>query len=129
MATKKTTTKKSAPKSKKHIKFDLSFDRPEQIHDVVDALQALQQDRGWQLLKQIFEGNIAVLEGAILKKVDPEDGKTTLSEADCDRLRDKLGYLEELLNKPNLLIAKLTQEQPETPDYDPYEKVKVRRTR
>lgn len=125
MATKKATTKKG--KVVKHKKFDLSFDRPDQINDVVDALQALQQDRGWQLLKQIFEGNIAVLEGAILKKLDPEDGKTVLNEADCDRLRDKLAYLEEILEKPNAIIKKLTQEQPETPDYDPYDKLPVRR--
>lgn len=126
MANKKITTKEKKPKVKKHAKFDLSFDRPEQINEVVDALQSLQQDRGWQLLKQIFEGNIAVLEAAILKKISPDDGKSELSEADCDRLRDKLAYLEELLDKPNFLIKKLTQEQPETPDYDPYDKLPVR---
>lgn len=123
MATKKPTTKKST----KHKKFDLSFDRPEQVKDVIDALQSLQQDRGWLLLKQIFEGNIAVLEGAILRKVDPADGKTALKEEECDRLRDKLAYLEELLDKPNSIVAKLTQEQPDTPEYDPYDKVPVRR--
>lgn len=125
---KKTTPKKnSLPKVKKHKNFDLTITRPEQSAEVVDALQALQSDRGWQLLKQIFEGNIAVLEAAILRKLSPDDGKTALSEEDCDKLRFKLSYLEELLNKPQEIIESLTQGAPETPDYDPYHKVPIRR--
>lgn len=112
---------------KKHKHFDLSIDRPEQASEIVDALQSLQSDRGWILLKQIFEGNIAVLEASILRKLNPEDGKTPLKEEECDRLRDRLAYLEELLAKPQEIIKKLTQNQPEVPDYDPYERVKVRR--
>lgn len=114
-------------KVKKHAKFDLSFDRPEQAQDVIDALRSLQQDRGWLLLKQIFEGNIAVLEGAILKKISPDDGKTELTEADCDRLRDRLAYLEELLGKPEAIIARFNQKQPEVPNYDPYHSSPPRR--
>lgn len=123
----KTTTKKKLPKVKKHEKFDLSINRAEQIPEIVDALQSLEQDRGWLLLKQIFEGNIAVLEAAILKKISPDDGKSALSEEECDRLRDRLAYLEELLGKPQEIIKKLTQPQPEEPEYDPYDKVPIRR--
>lgn len=124
----KTTPKKNKlPKVNKHKNFDLTITRPEQAAEVVDALQALQSDRGWQLLKQIFEGNIAVLEAAILRKLSPDDGKTALNEEDCDKLRFKLSYLEELLNKPQEIIASLTQGEPETPDYDPYDKVPIRR--
>lgn len=125
MATKTPKTKKIA-NVKKHKNFDLSFDRKEQKYEVVDALQSLQADRGWQLLKQIFEGNIAVLEAAILRKISPDDGKTALSEEDCDKLRFKLSYLEELLNKPQEIIGELTRGQPEMPEYDPYHKVEVR---
>ena len=117
-------TKKSTKSPKKGVKFDLSIDRPEQAQEVIDALRSLQQDRGWLLLKQIFESNIAVLEGAILRKISPDDGKTPLKEEECDRLRDRLAYLEELLNKPQEIIASFNQKQPETPEYDPYEKSK-----
>lgn len=117
-------TKKAQKAVKKHAKFDLSVDRPEQAHDIVDALRSLQQDRGWLLLKQIFEGNIATLEGAILRKIDPADGKTPLKEEECDRLRDRLAYLEELLAKPEEIIARFTQKETEVPEYDPYEKTK-----
>lgn len=123
MATKKTTTKKIA-KVQKHKPFDLSIDRPEQAADIIDALQSLQQDRGWLLLKQIFEGNIALLEAAILRKLSPDDGKSTLSEDECDRLRDRLSYLEELLNKPQEIIKSFNQKSPDIPEYDPYEKVR-----
>lgn len=115
-------TKKAVKSAKKGVKFDLSIDRPEQAQDIIDALRSLQQDRGWLLLKQIFESNIAVLEGAILRKIDPEDGKTPLKEEECDRLRDRLAYLEELLAKPDEIIKRFNQTQPETPEYDPYDK-------
>jgi len=126
MATKPTkkNTKKAVKAVKRHKKFDLSVDRPEQAADIIDALQSLQSDRGWLLLKQIFEGNIATLEAAILRKVDPEDGKTALKEEECDRLRDRLAYLEELLNKPNEIIGRFNQKDTEVPEYDPYAKVR-----
>lgn len=124
MATKPTKKNKGVKAVKKHGKFDLSINRPEQATDVIDALQSLQQDRGWLLLKQIFEGNIAVLEAAILRKLDPEDGKTPLKEEECDRLRDRLAYLEELLNKPQEIIKQFSQKAPDIPEYDPYEKVR-----
>lgn len=121
---KKTTTKKKITKVQKHKAFDLSIDRPEQAADIIDALQSLQQDKGWLLLKQIFEGNIAVLEASILRKLSPDDGKTPLKEEECDRLRDRLAYLEELLNKPQEIIKRFNQPATETPDYDPYDKVR-----
>lgn len=121
---KKKTPIKKKIESKKHKPFDLSITKPEQGIEIIDALQSLEQDRGWLLLKQVFEGNIAVLEGAILKKLDPEDGKSVLSEADCDRLRDKLAYLEELLGKPQEIIKRFSTKPPEAPEYDPYEQSK-----
>lgn len=117
------TTKKAVKGVKKHAKFDLSIDRVEQGAEIIDALTSLQQDRGWLLLKQIFESNIAVLEGAILRKLNPEDGKSPLKEEDCDRLRDRLAYLEELLAKPEEIIKRFSTTAPEAPEYDPYDKV------
>lgn len=123
MPKKKTTTKKKVIKVEKHKPFDLSVTDPKQATEITNALTSLQNDRGWLLLKQIFEGNIAVLEGAILKKLDPEDGKTPLTEDQCDRLRDRLAYLEELLNKPNSIIESFKPRVSTSPEYDPYDKV------
>lgn len=117
---------KKIEKVQRHKKFDLSIDRPEQAAEIIDALTALQQDKGWHLLKQIFEGNIAVLEGSILKKVDPDSG-APLSEEECDRLRDRLSYLVELLEKPQAIIRQFSQTSPQEPDYDPYHKIPIRR--
>lgn len=123
MPSKKPTAKKKVQKVEKHKPFDLSVDRPEQAQEIINALKSLQADRGWLLLKQMFEGNIAVLEQAIMLKVSPDDGKTPLSEADCDRLRDRRSYLVELLDKPNTIIQGFRQPEPESPEYDPYHKV------
>lgn len=128
MSIKTTKTKSKLPKVKKHKNFDLTVNRPEQALQIVDALENLKTDQGWQLLKQIFEGNIAVLEAAILKKLSPDDGITPLKEDECDRLRDKLSYLEELLNKPDEIIEtyKPKKEQ-DIPNYDPYDTIPIRK--
>lgn len=118
MATKKKTTEKVIRRKK----FDLSLETEAHAPEIIAALTNLQLDHGWQLLKKIFEGNIAVLEGSILKKKDPETGEA-LSEDECDRQRDKLEYLEELVNKPQEIIKTLTAKNPEMPDYDPYDKI------
>ena len=117
MATKKKTTTKVV----KHKKFNLSLESEAHAPEIIAALTNLEFDHGWQLLKKIFESNIAVLEGSILKKIDPESGEP-LSEEDCDRQRDKLAYLEELVNKPQEIIKRLSEHDPEMPEYDPYEK-------
>ena len=116
---KKTATKKVV----KHKKFDLSVNTKDQASDIINSLKSLQADRGWIFLKQIFEGNIAVLEQAIMLKVDPDDGKTVLTEDQCDRLRDKRSYLVELLNKPNSIIEGFKISQTPETNYDPYDSV------
>lgn len=122
---KKTTKKKEVKKINKRKPFDLSVDRDDQAQEVISALKSLQADRGWLLLKQMFEGNIAVLQASILRKVSPDDGVTPLTEDECDRLRDKLDYLEELLDKPNKIIQSFKQPVSNVPEYDPYDKVPI----
>lgn len=119
------TKKQPIKKLIKRKRFDLSMSKETDQPKIIEALESLQKDAGWQLLKQIFESNIDVLQAAIIKRVDPEDGKTILSEDECDRLRDKLSYLEELLDKPNLIITQLSRPANAIPDYDPYAKVKT----
>ncbi|NCN39980.1 hypothetical protein GW916_01895 [bacterium] len=122
---KKTTKKKTVKKITRQKPFDLSVDRDDQAQEVISALKSLQADRGWLLLKQMFEGNISVLQASILRKVSPDDGVTALTEEECDRLRDKLDYLEELLDKPNKIIQSFKQPISTVPEYDPYDKVPI----
>lgn len=120
-------TKKKITRPIKRKKFDLSLESEAHAPEIVAALTNLEFDHGWQLLKKIFESNIAILEGSILRKIDPETNEK-LSEDECDRQRDKLAYLEELVNKPQEIIKRLTQHSPEMPEYDPYEKTPPIRT-
>lgn len=125
MATKKKTTKKVLKsKVEKPKKFNLSIENERQGLEIIQAFQHLEVNTGWMLLRQIFDGNMAVLQEAILKKTDPESGKP-IDEAACDRLRDRYSYLEEIINTPQKYIQKFGQSQPETPEYDPYDKTKT----
>ena len=124
MAVKKKTIKKVVkPSTIKPKKFDLSIENSKQGAEIILAFQNLETTAGWMLLRQIFDGNMAVLQEAILKKVDPNTS-ASINEAECDRLRDRYSYLEELVNTPQKYIQKFGQVQPEMPEYDPYEQHK-----
>lgn len=123
MATKKKTTKKPTKSTvNKPKKFDLSIKDDKQSLEIIMAFQTLEVNAGWMLLRQIFEGNMAVLQDAILRKRDPNTD-AALSEEECDRLRDRFAYLEEIINTPQKYIQKLGQKSPEMPNYDPYDAI------
>lgn len=73
---------------------------------------------GWMVLKEINENNIEFLDEQIIRKTDPE-GKP-INEVDCDRLRDKRNYLEELMETPMKFIAKMKQDGQIPESFDPY---------
>lgn len=87
------------------------------------ALQGLLVNEGWKVLVEEMEKNLAVLGNQIIKKVDL-DGKTPISDGDADRLRDKHGYLSELKELPERLMAFYRSEDPEKEDFDPYPKTR-----
>ena len=125
MPTKKTQTKKTSSKSKKvafvkHAPFDLVVDTQAKANEMVEHLTIMRNTAGWHLLKQILEGNMAVLENAIVTKTDPFTGEA-LGDDVCDQLRFKHAYLKELTTKPESLIAEFGKTAGiEVPTYDPY---------
>jgi len=127
MSTKKTTAKKTTKKAAKervdftqHSKFDLHIKNQMQANELIEHIEVMKNTSGWLLMKQILEGNMAVLEEAIITKVDPLSNEK-LSNEEVDDARMKRGYLKELVEKPDALIAMFKKQGGmEVPTYDPY---------
>lgn len=122
MTKKKATTKKTTAKTdfKPHKIFDLQIKNQAQANELIAHIEILKNTAGWLILKQILEGNMAVLERAIVVKKDPITGEK-LTDSQCDELRFKHGYLEELVNKPDDLIETFKKQTGMgVPTYDPY---------
>lgn len=121
MANKKTTTKKkqTTPKEVGFKPFDLDIKNQSQANELIAHLEVMTATAGWHIMKQIIEGNLATLERCIVLKQDT-DGKV-LDDKQCDELRMKHGYLEELKDKPKFLIEQFKKQVGfEIPTYDPY---------
>lgn len=122
MATPKKTAKKtSAPKPKKvgFKAFDLQIKNQQQANELIAHMEVMRATQGWHIMKQIIEGNLAVLERCIVTKRDAAGN--VLDDKACDELRMKHGYLEELKDKPETLIAQFKKQIGlEVPTYDPY---------
>ena len=117
-AAKKTAAKKV--KFVKHAPFDLNVDTQAKANEMIEHLTIMRNTAGWHLLKQILEGNMAVLEDAIVTKTDPFT-REALDDDTCDQLRFKHAYLRELTTKPESLIADFAKSSGmEVPTYDPY---------
>lgn len=114
----KKPTKTIIVKLPKTPKFDLSFSNDKENARILTALDSLRQNAGWQFMCQILEANKKVLAQQIIEKTS--DGKI-LSEVEVDSLRDKHGYLKELLEKPEYYIKQLRKENVEHEDLDPYD--------
>lgn len=117
---KKTTTKKATKPRKVGFKpFNLDIKNQKEANELIAHLEVMRFTQGWQILRQIIEGNLAVLERCIVTKLDVE-GKP-MDDKLCDEMRMKHGYLEELMNKPETLIAQFKKQAGmEVPTYDPY---------
>lgn len=97
-------------------KIDLSGSNKKSDLEIISSLEALLVDAGWEVLTEIFKANISLIEQKILEKGE-------LTEDECDKLRYKRGYLNELINKPQEIIDKLKTGEDKVPNYDPYEDV------
>ncbi|MDD2260536.1 MAG: hypothetical protein PHO87_06030 [Acholeplasmataceae bacterium] len=132
MKTKKTTTKKRVPKTKKPMKtiiikredtikeFDFSFKDPQENLKIVAILKDLQTHEGWRFMQEAFQKNIEFLSNQILDKEDALSGKE-LTEEEVDELRMKRSYLKELLEKPKYFIDKLEDKPAQEDNLDPYD--------
>lgn len=120
MATKKKTTKKPASNQvyKPHKPFDLDIKTEAHALEMITHLEVLKNTAGWLLMKQIMEGNMAVLERAIITK---KLGEKVLTDVEVDDLRKSHSVMEELINKPDQLIEMFKKNNViGTPTYDPY---------
>lgn len=108
------------PKEKRYQCFDLNITTQSQSDELVAHMLELTCTSGWLVLKQIVDGNIAVLESAIIERKDPRTGET-LTDAELDEARKKRSIMKELIEKPQKLIEKFKRQAGiETPTYDPY---------
>lgn len=115
---KKKPTKTIIVKLPKAPKFDLSFSDEKENARILNALDSLKQNAGWQFMSQILEENKKVLAKQIIDK--EVDGKI-LSEVEVDNLRSKYGYIRELLEKPDYYIKQLRKENVTNDNLDPYD--------
>jgi hypothetical protein len=117
-----TKSKKAAPKQEytSHEQIDLDVKTPEQAANIIAHLKQLQMTAGWLIMKKMLELNMAVLEKAIVKKVDPQT-EEKLNDAEVDDMRKTYDVYEELLGKPEQLITMFTADSATgVPSYDPY---------
>ena len=84
------------------------------------ALRQLQGSQGWRILLVEMERNLAILERQLMLKKDAKGNK--LSDAECDQLRDKYGYLYETKEMPGNLIKFLHRSDNKEEEFDPYAK-------
>ena len=81
------------------------------------ALQAMEATEGWAIIQKNILDNIAYLEECILEK--EQDG-IPLNDLAVDRLRDKRGFLKELISLPEKFAKKLETGKSNTENFDPY---------
>lgn len=101
-------------------KFDLSFTKANENAKIIEAIESLKTNHGWQFMTQVFEANIKDLAEQILLKQD-KLGKT-LTDQEVDTLRDKYCYLKEIMETPEKYLKELTRTDGVLPDLDPYNK-------
>ena len=83
------------------------------------ALQVLEATPGWQIVAKCISESLIALERQILEKTD-FDGNP-LTDIDCDRLRDKRGYLREIGATPQSIIEKIKKDSEKPYSGDPYD--------
>lgn len=118
----KKTKSKSETRRKEVIIAQVHQGDPAEMNDLerLTALQVLEATTGWKIISKVIADNIELLNREILEKMD-EDGQP-LNDLDCDRLRDKRGYLREIGTTPQTIMAKLKMNVPESDDSDPFPK-------
>lgn len=106
--------------TKRMTAFDLDIKNPAQAEELVAYMVQLQASAGWLLLRQIMQGNIAVLEAMIIDRIDMNTGNK-LTEEQLDEARDKRAIMKEMIEKPQALID-MFKKQTGTPveTFDPY---------
>ena len=105
-----------------HKVFELGSITPEQADVLASHLEQMVQLPGWLLLKQVLEGNMAVIEKAIVTKIDPQTAQR-MSEVEADEYRIQHAQINQLLKKPSELIQSFRGDKSEkvVESFDPYQ--------
>jgi hypothetical protein len=116
----KSHMRKHTEAPKRHQRFDLNIVTQEQADELVAHMANMVCTSGWMLFKQIIDGNIAVLENAIIERKDPVSGEK-LTDAELDEARQRRAIMKELIGKPEQLMEKFKRQPTmKTETYDPY---------
>lgn len=94
---------------------------PKEVENVLASLLALQASNGWAIIVKILNDNIAMLEKAILEKVNPLT-KTLLSDAEVEKFRERRELNIELRDMPVNYSKVLTDTEELPQNFDPYYK-------
>lgn len=122
------TRTKSATKAEKKLQMELkraetlefNVENSAQAAEICAHLKQLESTVGWIYLKRFLEDSMKVIERQIITKKDIYTGEK-LDEEETDQLRMSYLAYEELVNKPEILIAQLSQgNRPTLPEYDPF---------
>lgn len=91
---------------------------------LVEIMQQGQATQFWAELVSITQENIKMIDTQIITKTSLEPGHEgeELSEIDCDKLRDKRGAMEDLINLPSSIVKSNTRENTDDEEMDPYAK-------
>ncbi len=116
---KKKIAKKAPAKRPVRKKIDkpLVFENANSNAAIILALQDLKNHPGWKILTQLWDQNIADLEKSIIYKMQND---VPLSEIEVDRLRDKLGYLNNVIETPDKYVIMLRRSDTPPKNFDPY---------
>lgn len=89
--------------------------------EIIADLQILISTAGWQIIREVMQGNVATLNEMILNKtIDGKPESTEISDQDVDQLRYKRGFMIDLMNTPENYIEKLQDKGIEPEEFDPY---------
>ena len=93
----------------------LDFDSPKNREKSLADLRSLVDHPGWILVKEIAEFNMETIKNQILMGIGEETLET------INRLRDRLRYIQELVDSPKKMIEKLQPvDEIEQNEDDPY---------
>jgi len=91
------------------------FNTKEKVEQAIADFTNLLNQAGWITFVSIVDKNIDHIRDQLERGTTENETK-----ADVDRLRDKLNILREMRDTPQSMIAKLTQEEVEELNPDPY---------
>ncbi len=116
---KKKIVKKAVAKRPPRKKIDspMVFENANSNGAIILALEDLRHHPGWKILTQLWDQNVADLEQSIIYKMQ---GEVALSDIEVDRLRDKLGYLRNVIETPNKYVIMLRRSDTPPKNFDPY---------